>query len=183
MIAPSPQDTLKPMKIRASLTLPALLCTGLAFPCAATPLEITGEVTASTCLVNDSNGPIHINLGRTSLSRINSLTRRDDTAFAITVSCPGSTGAQQIGLQLTGPADPVTGAIALDGPSSATRIGVAILTGQGEKLRMDEQPITLVNVPAGGQRQLDFIAALVPLGNGATAGSVLARAELTLIYR
>ncbi len=156
----------------------------LATPALAEKLEITGEITASTCAVSTTGGAISVAMGRVDLATVNAAERAGQKNFAITLDCTGAGSAQQVGIRFGGLPDGSTGNLALTS-STATNVGVAIYDAQGahQKIGDDPSPASLVTIPANGSESLRFSAWYASPGKNATAGTANATGDFVVIYR
>ena len=160
----------------------SLLAT-LASPALAQNLEITGELTTSTCQVGASGGTITVPMGKVDLASVNTNTRAGQKNFTISLDCTGSGAAQDVGVRFGGTPDGSTGNLALTAASTASNVGVALYDAAGNHQKIGEDPTVWVTIPAGGNGQLGYSAWYASPGKNAQAGTANASGDFVVLYK
>lgn len=164
--------------------MPFLLMLCIAPATAATPLQITGELVASTCRVhgNSAGDSIAVQLGRIDLATVNTHARAGRKEVRVLMDCRGWGGEQPIRIRLDGVARVPTGHLELGADSSARNVVVALFDADDTPLRIGEDRETYLHSADGRQRRFDFTAWYASPGRNATAGTANARGELVVVY-
>lgn len=150
-------------------------------------LEISGEIIASTCVVDtNTSGAVTVSMGRVDLAAVNAAERTGQKNFTIEVNCSGSGSPQTVGVRFAGPPDGSTGNLALTAsPTAATNVGVALYDVQGVHQKLGDDPSTAsrVVIPANATGSLRYSAWYASPGKNATAGRADATADFVVIYQ
>jgi major type 1 subunit fimbrin (pilin) len=159
-----------------------LLITGI--PTAlAERLEITGELTPSTCVVQVIDGTVSVRMGKVDLASVNTLARAGQQNFSLHLDCRGLGAAQTVAVRFSGAPHGLTGNLALTPSSTATNVGVALYDVDGRHQKIDASPTTAVLIAANGQGRLDYSAWYAAPFRNATAGTANAQASVVVLYR
>ncbi len=164
------------------LNLLALAIAAAAVPSAyAEKLEITGELSTSTCSVGAVGGTITVPMGKVDVATVNAGTRAGQKNFSIALDCTGSGAAQDVSVRFGGTPDGSTGNLAVTG--GAINVGVALYDAAGNHQKLGEEPVTWVNIAAGGSGKLDYSAWYASPGQNATAGLANASGDFVVLYK
>ncbi|WP_439448035.1 fimbrial protein [Stenotrophomonas sp. ATs4] len=146
-------------------------------------LEITGELTTSTCAVGAVGGAITVPMGKVDLASVNAGTRAGQKNFSIALDCTGSGAAQDVGVRFGGTTDGATGNLALTAASVATNVAVALYDVAGNHQKIGDDPMQWVTIAAGGSGQLDYSAWYASPAQNATAGTANASGDFVVLYK
>ncbi|MBA0280449.1 fimbrial protein [Stenotrophomonas maltophilia] len=146
-------------------------------------LEITGELTTSTCAVQSTGGAITVPMGKVDLVSVNAATRAGQKNFSIQLDCSGSGASQDVGVRFGGMPHASTGNLALTAASTATNVGVALYDASGAHQRLGDEPTQWLTIAAGASGQLDYSAWYASPGQNATAGSANASGDFVVLYK
>ncbi len=144
-------------------------------------LEITGELSTSTCTVGSVGGTITVPMGKVDVATLNAGTRAGQKNFSIALDCTGSGAAQEVSVRFGGTPHGSTGDLAVTG--GATNVGVALYDAAGNHQKIGEDPAVWVNIAAGATGQLDYSAWYASPGQDATAGLANASGDFVVLYK
>ncbi len=161
------------------------LCAALvSAPAMAEKLEISGELTTSTCQVSTIGGAVTVPMGRVDLTGVNAAERAGQKNFTVSLDCTGSGSSQEVGIRFGGTPYGSTGYLALTGgATAATNVGVAIYDAEGRLQKIGDDPASFVTVPASSKQDLRFSAWYASPGRNATAGTADATGDFVVIYK
>ncbi len=172
------------MSNRLNLIIAGALALAVSPTAFAQSLEITGELTTSTCAVDAAGGTVTVPMGNVDVASVNASERAGMKNFSIQLDCTGSGAPQEVGVRFGGTPDGSTGNLALNpDPGVATNVGVALYDAAGNHQKLGEDPLQWVTIPAAGRGQLDYSAWYASPTKTATAGPANASGDFVVLYK
>lgn len=161
----------------------AALATAVASPAmGATLLEVRGELTAGTCVVQQG-GSTAFPMSAVPPTVLHQAGPAPRSAFTITIRCPGAPDLQQLGIGFDGPRAADGRSLALTAASTAKGLGVALFDERGREIELGLHSIRFMSIGSREGGLLNGAAAFRGIGDGSTAGTANAEGQLTLVYR